>query len=114
RFLSGRINFCNLMPMRTIPFRVVCLLGMNEDAYPHREPTQSLDLMQHGARRRGDRSRRDEDRYLFLEAFCSARDQFYVSYVGRQEKDNSARLPSILVSELQDYCRRYVQLKDAE
>ena len=31
---AGPINFCTLMPMRSIPFKVVCLLGMNDGVYP--------------------------------------------------------------------------------
>lgn len=110
RFLSGRINFCTLMPMRSIPFKVVCLIGMNETDYPRKEPLQSFDLLQRTRRRLGDRSRRDDDRYLFLEALCSAREHFYVSYCGRDVRDNSAREPSVLVTELRDYCERFLQI----
>jgi exodeoxyribonuclease V gamma subunit len=103
RFLSGRINFCTLMPMRTIPFKVVCLLGMNEADYPRRDLPQNFDLMTMLPRRACDRSRRDDDRYLFLEAVLSARRSIYVSHVGYAAKDNSERYPSVLVSELREY-----------
>lgn len=104
RFLAGKINFCTLMPMRSIPFKVVCLLGMDEAAYPRQVTPVGFDLMQQTAPRRGDRSRRQDDRYLFLEALLSAREYLYVSYVGRCEKDNSMRMPSVLVTELIEYC----------
>lgn len=110
RFLSGRINFCTLMPMRSIPFKVVCLIGMNETDYPRKEPVQSFDLLQRTRRRLGDRSRRDDDRYLFLEALCSAREHLYISFCGRDVRDNSPREPSVLVSELRDYCERFLQI----
>lgn len=107
RFLAGRINFCTLMPMRSIPFKVVCMLGMNEGQYPRPEQKVSFDLLALGKGRIGDRSRREDDRYLFLEAMCSARSNMYISYCGRDIKDNTERYPSLLVSELQDYCGRY-------
>ncbi|TBR43099.1 exodeoxyribonuclease V subunit gamma [Marinomonas agarivorans] len=102
RFLAGRVNFCTLMPMRSVPFKVVCLLGMNEGAYPRSLVPTGFDLMA-GEYRSGDRSRREDDKYLFLEALMSARENLYISYVGRTVKENSELNPSILVSELIDY-----------
>src|SRR5699024_9556024 len=88
RFLTGRVTFCAMMPMRSVPFRVVCLLGMNDADFPRREVPLGFDLMA-PAPRKGDRSRRGEDRMLFLEALLSARDRLYISYVGRSVRDNS-------------------------
>lgn len=102
RFLAGPINFCTLMPMRSIPFKVVCLLGMNEGIYPRILPPLGFDLMAK-KRQKGDRSRRDDDRYLFLEALLSAQQYLYISYIGRSIQDNSQRYPSVLVSELLEY-----------
>lgn len=102
RFLAGSINFCTLMPMRSIPFKAVCLLGMNDGVYPRTIPPLGFDLMAQKPLR-GDRSRRDDDRYLFLEALLSAQQQFYISYIGRSIQDNTLRYPSVLVSELLDY-----------
>ncbi len=102
RFLAGPINFCTLMPMRSIPFKVVCLLGMNDGIYPRTLPPLGFDLMAKQVKR-GDRSRRDDDRYLFLEAILSAQDKLYISYIGRSIQDNSERYPSVLVSELMEY-----------
>ncbi|MEG0278221.1 MAG: exodeoxyribonuclease V subunit gamma [Morganella sp. (in: enterobacteria)] len=102
RFLSGAINFCTLMPMRSIPFKVVCLLGMNDGVYPRNIPPLGFDLMAEQARR-GDRKRRDDDRYLFLEALGSAKEHLYISYIGRSIRDNEERNPSVLVSELLEY-----------
>lgn len=103
RFMVGAVNFCTLMPMRSIPFRLVCLLGMNDGVYPRAIPPMGFDLMVDHPQR-GDRSRRDDDRYLFLEAVLSARSQLYISYVGRSVQDNSPKVPSVLVSELLEYC----------
>ncbi|MCI1897877.1 MAG: exodeoxyribonuclease V subunit gamma [Enterobacter sp.] len=102
RFLAGPINICTLMPMRSIPFKVVCLLGMNDGVYPRALAPLGFDLMSQKPKR-GDRSRRDDDRYLFLEALISAQDKLYISYIGRSIQDNSERFPSVLVQELLDY-----------
>jgi exodeoxyribonuclease V gamma subunit len=104
-FLGGRVTFCAMLPMRSIPLRVVCLVGMNHGLFPRNPLTPSFSLMA-GPRRRGDRSIRDEDRYLFLEAVMSAGDRFYVSYTGQNDRDNTAMPPSVVVSELMDYVRR--------
>ncbi len=101
-FLAGRVTFCALKPMRTLPFRVVCLVGMNDTAYPRHNTPPAFDLIAQNPRR-GDRTTRDDDRYLFLEALLSARDVFYLSYIGQSIRDNSKIPPSVLVSELLDY-----------
>ena len=102
RFLAGPVNICTLMPMRSIPFKVVCLLGMNDGVYPRTLAPLGFDLMSQKPQR-GDRSRRDDDRYLFLEALMSAEQKLYISYIGRSIQDNSERFPSVLVQELVDY-----------
>lgn len=53
--------------------------------------------------RPGDRSRREDDRYLLLEALLSARDQLYISWVGRSIRDNSERPASVLIGQLRDH-----------
>lgn len=105
RFLSGAVNICTLMPMRTVPFKVVCLLGMNEADYPHREHPPGYDLTI-AYPRVGDRSRRAEDRYLFLEALLSAREQLYISWCGRDIRSNEVLPPSVVVADLIDYIDR--------
>ena len=102
RFLVGGVNFATLMPMRAIPYRQVYLLGMDEHAYPRRQPRQDFDLLA-DRYRPGDRARRDDDRYLFLEALLAAREKLSISWIGRAVKDNSPRSPSIVVQQLMDY-----------
>ena len=104
RFLTGRVTFCTMMPMRAIPFKIVVLLGMNDGEYPRSTQPLDFDLMAlPGQYRPGDRSRREDDRYLFLEALLSARKRLYISYIGHSIQDNSERMPSVLVSQLRDY-----------
>lgn len=101
-FLSGRVTFANMVPMRSVPFRVIWLLGMNDTAFPRTQRPASFDLMAR-APRAGDRDRRGDDRYLFLESLLSARDVFAVSWVGRNLRDDSVSPPSPVVGELLDH-----------
>lgn len=100
-FMSGGVTFCALLPMRSIPFKIVCLIGMNSDSFPRNTYAPDFDLIQRHPRP-GDRQRRNDDKYLFLEALLSARKTLYVSYVGRSQVDNTAMPPSVLVNELID------------
>jgi exodeoxyribonuclease V gamma subunit len=101
-FISGGVTFCAMLPMRSIPFKVVCLVGMNSDDFPRETKTLGFDLMAKNPKI-GDRSKRNDDKYLFLEALLSARKKFYISYVGQSIQDNTRIRPSVLVSELIDY-----------
>jgi len=101
-FMVGKVNFCTLLPMRSIPFDIVAVLGLNDQEYPRNVTPNSLDLMRFN-RRIGDRSRRDEDRYLFLEAILSARKQLWLSYKSRDQKQNHALTPSVVLAEFMDY-----------
>ena len=104
RFQAGGVTFCTLLPMRAVPFEVVCLLGMNDGDYPRSSQRSDFDLMgQPGQARPGDRSRRDDDRQLMLEALLSARRVLSISWAGRSARDNSLQPPSVLVSQLRDY-----------
>ncbi|SDY20140.1 exodeoxyribonuclease V subunit gamma [Lysobacter enzymogenes] len=109
--LTGGVSFGRMVPMRLIPFRVICLLGMNDGDYPRRDPSGGLNRLAAelgtGARRHGDRSLRDDDRFLFLQLFGAASDAFYLSYLGADPRDGSQREPSPLVSELLDAVARY-------
>jgi exodeoxyribonuclease V gamma subunit len=99
--------------MRAVPFRVVCLLGMNDGEFPRRAPKADFDLLAlPGMARPGDRSRRDDDRYLMLEAVLAARDKLYISWVGRNVRDNSEQPPSVLVSQLCDYLKAGWDMND--
>lgn len=104
-FMTGGITFCAMLPLRSIPFRVIAMIGMNDGAFPRQSVAPGFDLIARHPRR-GDRSLRDEDRYLFLETILSARSVLYLSYVGQSIRDNSEIPPSVLVSELLDAVQR--------
>ncbi|MEY4376047.1 MAG: hypothetical protein RJB26_597, partial [Pseudomonadota bacterium] len=104
RFRAGGVTFCTLLPLRAVPFRVVCLLGMNDGDYPRRALRTDFDLMARPLMARpGDRSGRDDDRQLMLDALLSARHQLYISWAGRSPRDDSEQPPSVLVAQLRDY-----------
>lgn len=106
RFLAGGVNVCGMVPLRNVPFRVICVLGMDAQAFPRRDPADALSRLHAdvlaGRRRPGDRSLRDDDRYLFLQTLMAARDVLYLSYTGTDLRDGSAREPSVVLAELVD------------
>jgi exodeoxyribonuclease V gamma subunit len=84
---------------------------MNDGDYPRSQTPRDFDLMSDAAHagssqshwRAGDRSRREDDRYLFLEALLSALDKLYISWQGRRTTDHEVKPPSVLVAQLMDY-----------
>ncbi|UDQ96646.1 exodeoxyribonuclease V subunit gamma [Lentisphaerota bacterium WC36G] len=101
-FLHGGITFCKAQPMRSIPAKVVCLLGLSEKNFPRKNFDTDFNLMT-VKRRFGDRNAKDDDRYFFLETVLSAQDKLYLSYVGQSIKDNSPLVASSVVEELLNY-----------
>ncbi len=98
-FLRGQLTFCSMLPMRSIPFKVIALLGMNDGEFPKIDRNPTFDLLaQHF--RKGDRSRRSDDRYQFLEILLSARQQLIMTYIGQSISHNEAIPPSVVISEL--------------
>lgn len=100
-FLNGSVTFCETKPMRAIPARVICLLGMNHDTFPRTSSDAQFDLIKDN-RKPGDRSTRDDDCYFFLEAILSARENLYFSYLGTSIKDGKERPPSTALQTLID------------
>ncbi|MDD7986671.1 exodeoxyribonuclease V subunit gamma [Lentisphaera marina] len=104
-FISRGITFCSLLPMRSIPVKVICMIGLNEGAYPRHRQRTGFDLMSRHWRQ-GDRTMNLDDRYLFLESLISARDKFYLSYIGKSNKDNEEIPPSVILAEFIDYLNK--------
>ena len=98
---GGAVTFCALQPMRSVPYAVVALLGMDDGAFPRQTARLGFDPTRLRPRT-GDRSPRDEDRALFLEAILAARSRLLVLYSGRDEHSNAERPPAVPVSELLD------------
>ncbi len=109
--MGGGVSFGRMVPMRLLPFRAICILGLNDGDFPRRDPGGGLDQrlreLEGPHRRRGDRTLRDDDRFMFLQLLASANDIFYLSYLGADPHDGSAREPSVLVHELLDVAAGY-------
>ena len=101
-FAGAGITFCSLIPMRSIPFKMVAMLGMNFDKFPRKENEPSFNIIEQ-KKRKGDRNVKDNDKHLFLETILSAEQNFYLSYIGRSAKDAVPIPPSSLVDELIEY-----------
>ncbi|MGM0505752.1 MAG: exodeoxyribonuclease V subunit gamma, partial [Bacteroidota bacterium] len=92
------IQFHSMVPMRSIPFRVIAILGLDDGVYPRPGQSGSEDLL--GVDHQpGERDHRLEDRALFLEAILAAGECLYCSYVGRSRKDDEALPPSVILTE---------------
>lgn len=98
---GGGVTFAAMTAMRSLPFKVICVLGLNDGEFPRRHTPAGFDLIA-AHPRPGDRSRRLDDRYLFLEILLSARQTLYLSHVGQDIRDNRELPPSVLVAELLD------------
>jgi exodeoxyribonuclease V gamma subunit len=110
-FRTGHLTICTLMPMRSVPHRVVCLLGMDDGVFPRKSPRDGDDLMLADPHV-GDRDARTEDRQLLLDALMAATDQLIVTYTGNDERTNLVRPPAVPIGELLDVIDRTVRVDD--
>lgn len=107
-FRTGALTVCTLTPMRSVPHRVVCLLGMDDGTFPRVTSPDADDLL---ARREqvGDRDPRSEDRQVLLDAVTSARDHLVVVYGGKDVRTGADLPPAVPVGELLDTLDRLVE-----
>ncbi|MBW7838757.1 MAG: exodeoxyribonuclease V subunit gamma [Chitinophagaceae bacterium] len=98
-FGRGGITFCSLIPMRSIPFKVVAMLGIDADKFPRKPVKTGFNLMENHPLP-GDRNVKINDKHLFLETLLSAEEKLFISYIGQRIKDNTTKPPSILIDEL--------------
>jgi exodeoxyribonuclease V gamma subunit len=104
-FRTGHLTVCTLHPMRSVPHRVVCLLGLDDTAFPRRAPRDGDDLTLDDPRI-GERDPRAEDRQMLLDALMAAEDHLIVTYTGNDERTNAPRPPAVPVNELLDAVER--------
>ncbi|MDP9021204.1 MAG: exodeoxyribonuclease V subunit gamma, partial [Actinomycetota bacterium] len=105
---TGDLTVCTLVPMRSVPHRVVCLLGMDDGAFPRRTAPDGDDLVARDPHV-GDRDPRTEDRQLLLDALLAATDTLVVTYTGRDERSNEEQPPAVPIGELLDVIDRTVR-----
>ena len=100
-FRHGGVVFCDMGAMRSLPCKVIALLGMNDGVFPRGDRSVGFDLMRF-QRILGDNRPRDEDRHLFLEAILAASDRLIITCQGQDVRDQRSRPPSVPVQELLD------------
>jgi exodeoxyribonuclease V gamma subunit len=100
-FRTGHLTICTLVPMRSVPHRVVCLLGLDDGVFPRKAPHDGDDLLL-GDPHVGERDARTEDRQLLLDALMAATDRLIITYTGNDERTNVTRPPAVPVGELLD------------
>jgi exodeoxyribonuclease V gamma subunit len=106
-FRTGHLTVCTLVPMRSVPHRVVCVLGLDDGEFPRRTRRDGDDLMlQHP--QVGDRDPRTEDRQMLLDALMAATERLIITYTGNDERTNLRRPPAVPVGELLDVVERTV------
>lgn len=110
-FLRGYLTFCSMLPMRSIPFKIIVLMGMNEGDFPKVDRYPDFDLMGNHFRH-GDRSRRSDDRYQFLELLLSAREKLIISYQGFSLNNQTEIPPSPILSEFLQVMKEFYQLSE--
>jgi exodeoxyribonuclease V gamma subunit len=104
-FRTGHLTVCTLVPMRSVPHRVVCLLGLDDGVFPRRTTGDGDDLTAADPHV-GDRDPRSEDRQLLLDALLAATDCLVITYTGHDERTNAPRPPAVPIGELLDVVDR--------
>lgn len=111
RFLRGKITFCRMVPMRSIPMQAVAILDLNDKDFPRRDCELGFDLIA-ADRRLSDRSMAVQDRYLLLEALMSARKHLLFFYQGQNARNNQERPPSPALQEIKNYLANAFDLQE--
>jgi len=110
-FRTGDMTICTLVPMRSVPHRVVCLLGLDDGQFPRPGHQDGDDLLL-ASPQVGDRDAPREDRQLLLDALLAATEHLVITFEGRDQHLNQRRPPAVPVSELLDVVDRTVRLED--
>ncbi|HEU5455309.1 MAG TPA: exodeoxyribonuclease V subunit gamma, partial [Nocardioides sp.] len=100
-FRTGTLTVCTMVPMRSVPHRVVCLVGLDDGVFPRLQSIDGDDVL---ARRpmTGERDVRSEDRQLLLDALMAASGTLVVTYTGANEHTGAARPPAVPLGEILD------------
>lgn len=110
KYLSNGITFCSPIPFRSIPFKVIAILGMNDDAFPRKNSLLDFDLMALHPQM-GDRNLNVNDKQLFLDMMMHAEQKLYLSYIGKDIQDKTEKPPSVLIDKLLGYIARACNMR---
>ncbi len=100
-FRTGNLTVCTLVPMRSVPHRVVVLLGLDDGAFPRTAGMDGDDVLARDPRV-GERDIRSEDRQLLLDALMAAGERVVVLYTGADPVSGATRPPAVPLGELLD------------
>lgn len=100
-FRTGTLTVCTMVPMRSVPHRVVCLVGLDDGVFPRFNRPDGDDALAR-APMTGERDIRSEDRQLLLDAVCAATETLVITYTGNDEHTGHPRPPAVPLSELLD------------
>ncbi len=112
-FRTGHLTVCTMVPMRSVPHRVVCLLGLDDGVFPRSTSIDGDDILARQPRV-GERDRRSEDRQLFLDAILAAKERLVILYTGADERTGAERPPAVPLGELLDVLDRTATVPDGK
>ncbi|MGE2689122.1 exodeoxyribonuclease V subunit gamma [Mycolicibacterium pulveris] len=100
-FRTGTLTVCTMVPMRSVPHRVVCLVGLDDGVFPRRGIIDGDDALARDPMT-GERDIRSEDRQLLLDAIGAATETLVITYTGANEYSGQERPPAVPLAELLD------------
>ena len=100
-FRTGTLTVCTMVPMRSVPHRVVCLVGLDDTVFPRIGAVDGDDALARDPQT-GERDVRSEDRQLLLDAVCAATETLVITYTGANEFTGHLRPPAVPLAELID------------
>jgi exodeoxyribonuclease V gamma subunit len=100
-FRTGTLTVCTMVPMRSVPHRVVCLVGLDDGVFPRLVVPDGDDVLGRTPMT-GDRDIRSEDRQLLLDAVCAATETLVITYTGADAYTGHSRPPAVPLDELLD------------
>ncbi|QIX25271.1 exodeoxyribonuclease V subunit gamma [Nocardioides sp. JQ2195] len=104
-FRTGTLTVCTMVPMRSVPHRVVCLIGLDDGVFPRTGSLDGDDVLARSPQT-GERDVRSEDRQLLLDAVLAATERLVVTYTGANEQTGAERPPAVPLGELLDAVAR--------
>lgn len=107
------VTFSSMVAMHNIPARVICLIGMNDGAFPRAKSGVEFDLIAKNPQK-GDRSPGKDDRQLFLETLMAAGEKIYFSYMGQSSRKDVDFPPSVVLREFIDYLTSRYEIREDE
>ena len=110
-FRTGHLTMCTMVPMRSVPHRVVCLLGLDDGVFPRGARIDGDDILARSPRV-GERDLRSEDRQLFLDAILAAKERLVILYTGADERTGAPRPPAVPLGELLDVLDHTARVAD--